>query len=269
MNAVKRRDAAKVKKFVRQGAKLDPADGDTALMQLCFTGLDPFNEKLADVLVSLGANVNATGNASAPDSGETALDVACANVSDDTLVPAVKWFLKHGANPDGHEDYRPILSIAMRRYGAVDQGYGAKAAELLIARGARVNVRNIDGDTPLLLACDVPSEDEPGQLCYAALAHVLIMHGADINVSNNDGLTPLIALAGVTDEWRPSALRVAKELVEHGTVLTTRDKQGRTALQLAKLNHFRQLAKYLGSAASRHDGKYPRDEQPTKHAAKQ
>ncbi|MEH1771269.1 MAG: ankyrin repeat domain-containing protein, partial [Nostoc sp.] len=60
---------------------------------------------------------------------------------------------------------------------AVSQG-NKQVVELLIAKGADVNAKNKDGNTPLHLAYDLD------------IVKLLIAKGADANAKNNDDMTP-------------------------------------------------------------------------------
>ena len=78
-------------------------------------------------------------------------------------------------------------------------------ADVLIAKGAAVDVRDASGATPLHLAA------LKGNVRIATL---LLDHGAPVNALDNDGATPLHAPRwAVTKKWRPCcsiAARTAK-----------------------------------------------------------
>ena len=60
-------------------------------------------------------------------------------------------------------------------------------AEILLARGARVNAANNDGDTPLMFASCKPCPE---------MTRLLLAHGADVNAHRKDGQNSLIYAAG-------------------------------------------------------------------------
>lgn len=88
----------------------------------------------------------------------------------------------------------------------------------LLDRGAPVDLRNADGETPLFkLAHD-----------DLALLDRLLAKGADINAQDNAGVTPLHAVAAFDDNQY-----LIKAMVERGAKLNTQDQDGRTALMVA------------------------------------
>ena len=58
-----------------------------------------------------------------------------------------------------------------------------KVIKLLLDKGANINIRDVDGNTPIISACGYGSID---------IAKLLLEHGANINDKNNEGYTPLI-----------------------------------------------------------------------------
>jgi ankyrin repeat protein len=240
-------DATRLKSLLQRGAVLDPPGDYTALMRLCATGPLRFNAKFADLLVKSGADTGKQFH------GETAFDIACNRLDDESLVPMVKWFLAHGANADGHGRHHPIIGIA----GTTDELPGEaahyrhsfEAVKVLVAHGARINVADADGDTPLIEACAQTFDDHGHERFQEKLALYLIAHGANVNARNTiAGTTPLIGLASVHDgRPRLAAMRVARELLNHGATADVRDLNERTALDLAGYYHFDALAALLES----------------------
>jgi uncharacterized protein len=76
----------------------------------------------------------------------------------------------------------------------------------------------------------------------ADAALMLIKRGANVNAQNNDGITPLIDTP-VED--------VARVLIENGADLSLRDKQGKTALEVAKQSGMKGKAAAI-EAAQKH-----------------
>ena len=88
----------------------------------------------------------------------------------------------------------------------------------LIARGAEVNYRNRDGETPLTFAA---AWDQ------LAAARVLLDHGADPNAADRHGGTALMWAA------QHSEPALARALLAAGAEVDARDPAGRTALDHA------------------------------------
>jgi ankyrin repeat protein len=142
---------------------------------------------------------------------------------------------------------------AMKRkrdiFSAVKDGDTASVKRLIDA-GADVNARNLDGNTPLHLAClwghmdivrllietgaELNTRDDsdctPLHLtCFRGLTEIarfLIEHGADVNASNDYGRT---LLHRACSNGRPGIVRL---LLEHGADVDARNKRGETPLNL-------------------------------------
>lgn len=114
-------------------------------------------------------------------------------------------------------------------------------ARLLLARGAKVNLRNRDGGTPLIAAAGAG---------YPAIALLLIEHGANLNLQDVHQ-RPAVTFAAVAFENAkersrgvPAAAQqfhseqaarireVFRILVEHGARLDIKDKYGISAREL-------------------------------------
>ena len=106
-----------------------------------------------------------------------------------------------------------------------------KAVELLGEHGATiVNVRNSDGETPLILAITRRDPEWTG---------FLLRQGASSNYSARNGDTPLIAAA------RVGFLDAARWLLDLGAKVNAGNRMGETALIVAVQNRQIPLVRYL------------------------
>jgi len=96
------------------------------------------------------------------------------------------------------------------------QSEDVTALRALIAKGAKVNAKDAQGNTPLHSAAKNWAID-----CIEAL----LSHGADVNARNLEGQTPFMVAANI-----PRALGL---LLDAGSDTDARDNQGRTALMQA------------------------------------
>ena len=130
-------------------------------------------------------------------------------------VNAVDRLLQSGADPDGtdREGYTPLMYASWD--GSVAIAY------MLIQAGADVNKKSRYGDTALLMLTADLYYGEP------ALVKMLLDKGANTNEVDRKGLTPLMyaAMNGHVDTVR--------QLLKHGALPETKNKDGKTALDLA------------------------------------
>ena len=91
-------------------------------------------------------------------------------------IHGVKWHLEQGADVNAPYKNRSLLHEAV--------SYDHKEiVELLIDKGAELNIKDDDGVTPLHEAVDSISQKD--------IIELLITNGADINAKTNLGSTPL------------------------------------------------------------------------------
>jgi uncharacterized protein len=101
--------------------------------------------------------------------------------------------------------------------------------KLLIQRGAKTNVTDKNGNTPLISAacgCAVATMNSAYDV-----VKILLDQGAKVNARNKDGQTALIMASGMTGD-----ASVLKLLLNNGADPGLKDHKGMTALSLAKQN---------------------------------
>ena len=110
----------------------------------------------------------------------------------------------------------------------------------LIARGAEVNIKDVDGWTPLMDACFYGSKD---------IASLLIAKGADVNAIDRAENTALIlsAYSGAAD--------IAELLVKRGAKMDIADNCNNTALILASFHGHTDVVRVLVENGARLDCK--------------
>jgi len=91
----------------------------------------------------------------------------------------------------------------------------AARVQALLARGAPLEARDADGNTPLLRATLINAE---------AAASALIQAGADVNAKNEIGVTALWIAAG------KGKLEILAQTLRHGADLRSTNRYGGTAL---------------------------------------
>src|SRR3990167_6368079 len=92
-----------------------------------------------------------------------------------------------------------------RLYLEVDNG-DFENAHMLIAQGANVNVKYVDGSTPLIIATGVVDN----QISWDKIVKALVDHGANVNAHNMYGHCALLTAT----EYKQ--LNIARYLLEHG-----------------------------------------------------
>ena len=95
----------------------------------------------------------------------------------------LKLLLEHGADPNRFDESlkcTPLHSAAGRAFISTGERFRIKMVELLLSKGADVNSRTDQGDTPLHCARN-----------RLRICKILIQHGAEINAINDKGKTVL------------------------------------------------------------------------------
>lgn len=181
--------------------------------------------EVAEVLRNHGADLNARAKYRGLD-GVTPVFCACWSSGN---VDLVRWLLSHGALLTGGEFMAALGHFQRHGKAAYD------VADALLASGLPV-----DGD--------VPGGRTPLQAFAHQAAHKtvswLIARGADVNAPGPGGRTA--AHFAAERNTGPTTLAV---LVESGADLATRDEDGRTPLDVAKLNGKSRLVDWMTTSA--------------------
>ena len=164
-----------------------------------------------------------------------------------TALAVITLLLNAGANPDTQlKLFPPYRSLGQDRgadnmltVGTTPLIRAAKAGDtasiqLLLAHGAKADLANSLGITPLMAAAGVGSTTidtrarfRNEQKCLAA-AKLLLAAGVDVNAANGNGQTALHGAA----QWGWNSF--VQLLADHGAALTAKDHFGSTPLDMAE-----------------------------------
>lgn len=203
-------DLSRVKEYIEQGKEIDEKDafGWTPLLWAASCG----REGVAEFLIDRGARTDVTLDYTHLGDKDTLLQQA-------TKSGAVK-LVERLISMDNSVDLDKLLFLAAS-FGRIN------IVELLLQKGADVNISNEDGFTPLHNSVN-RSHD------YIAL--LLIAKGANVKAQSKEGLTPLHIAA---DEAS------IKLLIEKGADINKRDSIGRTPLHFACMGGRIDLVEFL------------------------
>ena len=152
---------------------------------------------------------------------------------DGNFNKASKWIRK-GADVNA---YHGLVGSLLHNFS--DANSDEQVANWLIGKGADVNAKNIDGDTPL---------HEAASRGAFNIAELLINKGADVNAKNNDGNTPLHSAASsenYTARFIPGITKYAKVLLNKGANINAKNNQGKTPPNLARENGYSELVEVI------------------------
>jgi len=176
------------------------AEQRTALMAAVVSG----NNEIVELLIEHGAKMDEKD-----EMGRTALMIAARTHKD-----IVKFLLEKGANlneKDGHHGNNALNH-------AVKAG-NKHIAELLIDNGTKVDEKNEDGQTALMIAIN---HSDRNAVVLSGVVELLIEKGANVNEKDNEGRTPLMHAYG--------EIKIAEFLLANGAKVDEKNDDGETAL---------------------------------------
>jgi ankyrin repeat protein len=173
--------------------------------------------RVAKLLLERGADVNTRR-----DDRQTPLHVA----SYFGNVEIVRLLLDHGADLDaatGNMGEKPLHKVSYGKYRSQEDG--VRVAQLLFDRGADVNTRRNDRQTPLHLASYFGNVE---------IVRLLLDHGANLDAATgNMGEKPLHKVSYGKYRYQEDGVRVAQLLFDRGAEVNTRGKDDWTPLHRA------------------------------------
>jgi ankyrin repeat protein len=173
--------------------------------------------RVAQLLLDRGADVNTRHN-----DHQTPLHFASYLGN----IEIVRLLLDHGADLEAATDNmgeKPLHQVSYGEYRSQEDG--VRVAQLLLGRGADVNTRRKDDQTPLHRASYFGNVE---------IVHLLLDHGADLEAATgNMGEKPLHKVSYGKYRSQGDGVRVAQLLLDHGADVSTRRKDDRTPLHTA------------------------------------
>ena len=175
--------------------------------------------RVAQLLLEHGADVNTRRK-----DRQTPLHTASYSGS----VEIVRLLLNHGADPEANAEgsvgEKPLHIVSYGKYRSQEDG--VRVALLLLERGADVNTRSNDHQTPLHLASYFGSVE---------IVRLILDHGADpeANAEGDMGDKPLHKVSYGKYRSEEDGVRVAQLLLERGADVNTRRNNHQTPLHVA------------------------------------
>jgi uncharacterized protein len=147
-------------------------------------------------------------------------------------VEKLKKFIDRGGSPNRY------LHAAINS-GSID------CVELMLARGANVNLVGEEGLTPVMISA---------RLTYRGgveMTKLLIDRGANVNARASKGSTALMfASWGVADHYQDEYVEVVRLLIKHGAKVNVKNKMGDTPLTIAKSGNWKKIVTTLKNAGA-------------------
>lgn len=192
LQAVSNDEVEEFKRLIANGEDVNFKDKENGGVTALFLAVDNGNYEIAEMILNLGAKVNARD-----ENKRTPLMY----LDNDATVELVRLLIKHGAKVNLTDKEKNTALILAAEWNKPE------ILQVLIDHGADVNAKNKEGQTALLNAA---FEDDLEKV------KVLILAGADVKVKNEEGESVLDLAA---DE------EVIEFLVSHGAIPNERDKE--------------------------------------------
>lgn len=169
---------------------------------------------VVELLVKLGADINKSY-----EYNKTPL--AHAALLEDPSIAII--LLSNGAH-ETQDDQNPYDYLSPLEQ-AIARGF-VRTAEAFIQGGFDVNLKNMKGETPLFLACNISSKNDDNTIesLPMTMAKMLIKHGADVHTTNKSGKNALHIVVGAKE---PDA-QLVKFLLDSGLDVNAKDSSGQT-----------------------------------------
>lgn len=206
----------KFKKLIEKGNFLykKDEDGFTLLHHAAFEG----NFEIIDILMENNIDIDTPAN-----NGHTPLSLA----TEEGHLDLVKKLLKAGAELKTYKDDLNWTFLHL----AIDSE-NIEMVKFFLNKGIDVNLLDLDGDTPFILAASIGALD---------IVKYLIENGADMNILNKENQNAL------HEAVYTGFLDVTKYLIEIGVDKNIKNKSDQTPLDIAKESEFDDIVEYLES----------------------
>jgi len=190
------------------------------------------------ILLDFGADVNTQNEL-----GFTPLHSAAS----DAQYDRVKLLLEQGANPNiaTYGGSTPLITTATALIGLRGKKVPEliKIAQLLIENKADIDALDNNNNSALSFAARRP---------FCGMIQLLLDHGADSNTENTTyGMTPLMLVAEASGENSQCQINIIKILINRGAKLFKLNRDGKTALDLAKAKGNTEVVNVLQEAMSK------------------
>lgn len=135
-------------------------------------------------------------------------------------LDTVKSLLHGGVDANARNGDKAQTALHLMSESGLNEG-----VKFLIEEGAEINVKDVDGSTPLKLSC---------LHGHVLIVKLLLEHGADVNATDNSGMTAL-EYSFVTEGWNSSGNRreIVQLLLDFQANINVEDKVGRSIITQA------------------------------------